>query len=208
MEGYHVKIEAVPWKRGLSYLEDGTGFALYPPYHRTKERPYIWPYSLPILDEKVIAICRESVFPKNSAIVWPESHYGLTIGINAGFSIGGDKFGHAVREGKIRLEEGRGNRINILKLGLGRIDCYVNDRLSILWKLRRMKEKGEYEEGKKHEKLLEGTVIEMEQGFVGFTARDKGKFSFRDDFVKKLDTIIYNMRKRGELQNIVDSFAK
>jgi len=44
MEGYKVKINAVPWKRALSYIERGKGFAIYPPYHRVEDRPYMHTY--------------------------------------------------------------------------------------------------------------------------------------------------------------------
>ena len=132
MKGYKVKIVAVPWKRGLKYLEDGTGFALYPPYFHVAKRPYIWPYSMPILDERVILFCTEDVFYQSVRSRWVEDYYGLTIGINAGFHLGGEKFWQAVKQGKVKVSEARGNTENLLRLGLKRIDCYLNDRISIL----------------------------------------------------------------------------
>lgn len=88
MKGYQVKINAVPWKRALSYIERGKGFAIYPPYHRAEDRPYMWPYSIPILDERVIVVCRAEVFSDSVRPVWPDDYYGLVIGQNAGFASG------------------------------------------------------------------------------------------------------------------------
>jgi polar amino acid transport system substrate-binding protein len=135
MDGYQVKIEAVPWRRGLKLLENGQGFALYPPYFYLTERPYIWPYSLPILDEKVVVYCAEDILINDKRPNWPEDYYGLTIGNNAGFQVGGKKFIQAVKDQKINVYEAKGTN-NILMLGLGRTDCYINDRLSILWGLK------------------------------------------------------------------------
>jgi polar amino acid transport system substrate-binding protein len=207
MKGYKVKISPFPWKRGLSYLKYGKGFALYPPYHRTEDRPYIWPYSIPILDEKVVVFCREEILVQ-PRLKWPEDYYGLKIGNNSGFELGGKKFWKAVKEGKIKVQEVKTNAQNIILLGKKRTDCYMNDRLSILWELKRLKAEGKYDEGGKHAKLLEGAPITIEQGFLGFTDRDDGKFPFKDDFVRKFDTVIYEMRKSGELQEIVDDFVR
>lgn len=64
MSKYKITINPIAWKLGLSYIESGKGFALSPPYHRTKERPYIWPYSIPILDERIIVVCRANVLAR------------------------------------------------------------------------------------------------------------------------------------------------
>ncbi len=46
--------------------------------------------------------------------------------------------------------------------------------------LKRLKDEGMYDEGGKHARLREGATITIEQGFLGFTANDNGKFSNRD----------------------------
>ena len=52
MPDYNVTIKGVPWKRGLLQIEGGKNFALYPPYKRPKQRPYM-EYDMSILDEKL-----------------------------------------------------------------------------------------------------------------------------------------------------------
>ena len=207
MSDYTVKIQAVPWKRGLRMLESGTGFALYPPYFHLQKRPYIWPYSLPILDERVVVFCQRKILSDNSRPRWPEDYYGLTIGINAGFHLGGEKFWQAIEEGKIKVIEANSNRQSLNALGLGRTDCYINDRLTIQTELKRLKNQGEYAPGSKHAYLVEGATITLEQGFLGYTDRDNDKFTFKSDFQKQLDVQIYNMRRSGELQKIIDQFS-
>jgi polar amino acid transport system substrate-binding protein len=207
MEGYRVKITPLPWKRGLAYIEQGKGFAIYPLYHRPKQRPYIGTYSMPILDERVVLFCTGGVLSHSIRPHWPQDYHGLTIANNAGSILGGEAFREAVKAGKIKLQESGGNRSNLMKLGLKRVDCYMNDRLSILYELERLKQEGLYDEGGTHAALVEGATITLEQGFLGITARDGGRFGFKEDFLKQFNTRIYEMRKSGELGRIIDDLV-
>ncbi len=206
MPGYRVEIQTVPWKRGMAMLEQGTAFALYPPYFNTRDEPWTWPYSLPLYEEHVVAWCRKEVVAKRSHMVWPHDFHGLRIGNNAGFIVGGAEFDKAVKERKIVLEEARDNQANLIKLGMGRLDCYINDRVSIQWTLAALKRDQLYDEGGKHAALVEAAVIGVEQGFLGFTDRDKGRFPFKTDFARKFSEVIYQMKRSGEIDRIAQAF--
>lgn len=208
MKGYKVDIEPVPWKRGMSMLENGTAFALFPPYFNTRDEPFTWPYSLPLYQEHVVAVCRKDVVAKKRRMTWPEDFYGMRIGNNAGFIVGGVEFDRAVKAGKIHMEEARDNRANLIKLGLKRLDCYINDRISIEWTRSALKRDGLYDEGGKHAVLVEAAVIGVEQGFLGYTDRDQGRYPFKTDFVKKFDAVIYQMQRQGEITRIAQAFFK
>ncbi len=208
MEGYRVDIKPIPWKRGMALLESGEAFALYPPYLNTKDEPWTWPYSLPLYEEHVVAFCRKEVVAKKMPMKWPEDFYGMRIGNNAGFIVGGAQFDQAVKQGKITLEEARDNQANIIKLGMRRLDCYINDRESILWTRKALAREGKLDEGRTHAVLVEAAVIGVEQGFLGFTDRDKGKFTFKTDFAKKFDTVIYQMKRQGEIERIARDYFR
>ena len=109
---------------------------------------------------------------------------------------------------KIRIEDAKGNEQNLMKLALKRIDCYINDRLSILYELKQMKKKGIYKEGGKHAKIQEGATVTFEAGFVGYTDNDKGKFKYKRDFSQKFDYVIYNMQRKGRINQIANDFVK
>ena len=208
MAGYKVTIVTIPWKRGMAQIARGTAFALYPPYMNLKDEPWTWPYSLPLYDEHVVAMCRKDVVAGKGTMHWPHDFYGLTIGNNAGFIVGGADFDQAVASGKLHMEEGRDNRTNILKLGLKRIDCYINDRVSILWTKQQLVNEGAYQEGGSHAELVEAAVIGTESGFLGITDRDNGKFPYKTDFVKQFDSVIYQMKRRGEIDHITADFFR
>jgi len=208
MHGYRIDVQPVPWKRGMALIKSGAGFALYPPYMNTKDEPWTWPYSLPLYEERVVAVCRKDVADARPRKRWPEDFYGLTIGNNAGFIVGGPAFDKAVQAGSIRMEEGKDSATNILKLGMKRIDCYINDRISIQWTKNQLKAEGKYDEGGQHAEIAEAVVIAVEQGFLGFSDRDNGKFTYKTDFVKQFDSAIYQMKRTGEIDNIARTFFK
>ena len=208
LEGYRVTILPIPWKRGLHYIKGGKGFAIFPPYYRPKMRPYMWPYSAPILREELVVFCREDVLALTPRKKWPEDFFGLTIGKNAGFASEGKAFNEAVKHGEIAMNEAKSNRSNILKLGLKRTDCYINDRLSIVWELNKLKKEGVYDEGGKHDVLREALSISSEWGYLGFTRMDFGRFYFKNDFIDKFNTVILDMQANGEIQTIADQFIE
>ena len=198
---YNIIIEAIPWKRGLQELENGTGFAIYPPYYRPKERPYL-DYSIPILVEGYDILTRADINMKNRK--WPQDYKGMIIGINDGFAIPNKA---ELREYNIKIEEAKSNEVNILKLVLGRIDCYVNDDIAMLWELKRLKENGIYDE-KKYPKLQIGPNLSKESGYLAFTNKNDSKFYFKGDFKKQFNDIIEKMKADGEIEKIVDSYLK
>lgn len=61
--------------------------------------------------------------------------------------MGGAEFDQVVKDGKMKMAEAKDHEANLMKLGLKRIDCYINDRRSILWTLERLKKAGQYDEG-------------------------------------------------------------
>ncbi|VFQ44186.1 substrate-binding periplasmic protein [Desulfoluna butyratoxydans] len=203
MEGYRVTILPIPWKRGLHDIENGKVFAICPPYFRPRARPYMWPYSTPILQEKVVLLCRDEILQSAPRHTWPEDFRGLTIGSNDGFLLGGEAFYREVEKNNIRIDEARSNRINLLKLGIKRTDCYINDRLAILWELNKLKKEGLYDEGGTHALLSEALVVSTEWGHLGFTSRDFGRFHFKKDFIIKFNAVITDMQNKGEIRRIM-----
>lgn len=204
MEHYHVTIKPVPFKRGLRLIEAGRGFAIFPPYYYANRRPYISPYSMPILDEDVVVYCHSDVMKDRSRPNWPGDFYGLTIGINEAFSIGGAAFWQAKERGKLRVETASNNRENILKLRAKRIDCYINDRLSIQWEIAKLRE-----EGVKISKDAFTLAVEVssERGYIGYTNQQLESYPFKDDFVAEFDRVLMDMQNRGEVDSILGSYT-
>lgn len=201
MPEYNVTLKGTPWKRGLSEIESGKMFALYPPYKRPELRPYM-EYDVPILDEKLVVVCQQSVV-SNPRPNWPADYMGLTIGNNSGFSAGGDEFNAAVKSGKIKLSETKGTPKNLLKLIAGRVDCYMNDALSIQWELKKLKNEGKYDGSS----VVEAATISSEQGFLGIVT-DGTNYPYKDSFKVEYHKVLGEMKASGELDKIISDFIQ
>lgn len=200
MPGYQVALQPVPWKRGLRLLEQGEGFALAPPYQRPAERPWM-AYSAPILLESVVIYCNEAVAARVATPRWPDDYFGLRIGVNTGFLLGGPAFEAARRAQKITVEETRGTDENLKKLLLGRIDCYLNDRAAIQHALFRARAEDAYQ---RTARIVETGVISQEQGHLGFTRLQGERWHFRTDFVEQFNLALEALRRSGELAHIAE----
>ncbi|MGF1756103.1 transporter substrate-binding domain-containing protein [Vibrio makurazakiensis] len=205
MPNYTVSIIPVPFKRGLKMLETGKGFALYPPYFYANKRSYISPYSTAILDEEVVVYCNQHKIKSiRNQPIWPDDFFGMTIGINESFSIGGDEFWQAEKDKNINVEPGRDNRENVLKLRAGRIDCYINDKLSIQWEVKQLKESGDLDEDTAFHLSVN---VSSEHGYLAYSGINENHFPYKADFVEKFDTVILDMINNGEIQFLLRNYA-
>lgn len=202
INGYSVTIKPVPWKRGINLMKQGKGFALYPPYYRPKVRPFM-DYPVSVLEEGYDIICGDDI-AKTDRKIWPDDFKGLKIGFNAGFSI---PHMEKAKIMGIKFDEQGDTRSNLLKLAAGRLDGYINDKNASLWQLKRLKENGEYKKDT-HKRLVITTNISIEHSYIGITNMDKGKYTFKDDFVKQLVEVINRMKGNGEIQKILASYIK
>ncbi|MCP3687531.1 MAG: amino acid ABC transporter substrate-binding protein [Gammaproteobacteria bacterium] len=206
IEGYRMKFIPAPWQRVKKEVERGSAFAFMPPYYHGHDWPYVWPYSLPILEEEVILVCRNEVL-KIARTVWPDDYLGLTIGNNTGYDgFGGFRFRQYVSEGKIRLRELKTTAQNIVTLLKGRLDCYMANRLSFVWEMKRLVKSNQVKEQAMHQ-ISTSLVISTDAVYMGVTDSDKGKFSFKRDFLQKLNNELYKMYKSYEIRSIVDRYV-
>ena len=198
MPEYEVVLKGMEWKRGLAQIQRGYIFALFPPYKRA-ERPFM-EFDLPILDEELVVFCRKDALSKPRPN-WPEDYYGLTIGNNTGFSVGGSQFWEAVKDGEIKVEETKGTPRSLLRLINGQVDCYMNDALSIKWELKKFVKEGRYD----GESIIQSAKISSEQGYLGF-ATGGSRYPFKRDFKTKYLAILKKMKESGEINAIVKRF--
>ena len=197
---YHVELVPVPWKRGMDEVQGGSAFAIFPPYERRKDRPWIDPYSHPLYKEEIVALCNNDVM-KTPRRKFPDDYAGVTFGTNSGFAVS-QALTDAVKAGKVKLAEAKGNDSNIRKLAAKRIDCYVNDRGSILFSIKKLGADPEVA----GMKITEAIVFGGENAFIGYSAANKAPY--KADFVEKMNTAIGAVQKSGAAARILDSYLK
>lgn len=200
LSGYRIELRPVPWKRGLSELEAGRASALSPPYYRP-ERDYMG-YSTPFWQEQLAVYCRADIM-RAPRPHWPADFLGLRFGNNAGFRPGGKEFWLAVQRGEIHLDEAPDTQGNLLKLVNGRIDCYLNDKLSILYVLDRLQRRGVIS-AEQRGGLAAAASLNGEQAYVGFAKRGQQHFPYLDDFIRQLNAVLEQMKREGRIAAIVE----
>lgn len=200
LSDYRIDLRPVPWKRGLSELEAGRAPALSPPYYRP-ERDYMG-YSAPFWQEQLAVYCRAEIM-RAPRPHWPADFLGLRFGNNAGFRPGGKAFWLAVQRGDIQLDEAPDTQGNLLKLINGRTDCYLNDKLSILYVLERLQRRGAISPEQRGE-LVAAASLNGEQAYVGFTKHGQQRFPYLDDFIRQLNAVLEQMKREGRIAAIVE----
>ncbi|SMF45803.1 substrate-binding periplasmic protein [Pseudogulbenkiania subflava] len=199
---YQLELVPTPWRRGLSMLESGEAFGLFPPYRR-EERTFIDAYSIALYRERVVVVCNDRTMSKPRQR-FPRDFGDVTIGINAGFALSGVLV-TARRNHTVRIDEANGNAVNLRKLALNRIGCYANDSLSIRYTVKRMKDDTAHFPELDALTLHEVTELSGEEAYVGFSRRASP--AFKADFIKRLDATLLTLQQEGEVDRILARYG-
>ncbi|NKD86117.1 amino acid ABC transporter substrate-binding protein [Haematospirillum jordaniae] len=192
---YDVSIATIPWKRGLKALEVGEIFALFPPYLWKTQRPYISVYSEFLYEEVVAVFCTPDAALRVEGQSFPAGYAGMLFANNLGFIAAGEAFQKMRDAGTIRVEDANGTDVNIKKLLGARVDCYVNDRLSVQSAVKAA--------GGSGSEVVETAVVNAEKAYVGYSAQAIAVTPWANDFIEKLNGAIREMRADGSLQRLM-----
>lgn len=205
MPEYRVHIRPLPWARGLAELAKGRAFALYPPYFRPSERPWM-DYSRPILREKLVVFVRAEVARTLPDERFPHAYGGLRIGQNRGFiNIVDEDYQVMLARGELRQVEVKDNRTSLAMLYRGRLDAYINDRRAVLWELDRMQHDGVFG-GNGLDWVVEGPWLSGEDGYLGYTRANAAAYPYKSDFKQRLDAILADLEREGVIYRIVTRY--
>ncbi|MEZ8100829.1 substrate-binding periplasmic protein [Vibrio bivalvicida] len=204
MPDFDITIEAIPWDRGLKLLEFGKGFALIPPYYLPKARPYVHPYSKPLMEEEVTVYCHKDIADNiDTDLGWPASFFGQRIGINSGCNIGGEALWIAEKNLNLRIFRGRDTEENLLKLQAERIDCYLHITLSIEWNARRLYRLGKIDN---LSWLVPVLKVSSQFAYVGYTAVDD-HFPFKQRFIEEFNMRLIEHQATGQLDELTRKYS-
>jgi polar amino acid transport system substrate-binding protein len=219
LKGYKLALRAVPWKAGLRKVERGKALGLFPPYFRPIERPFMNPYSTPILDEKIVLMCQKSVAEKMNEKIWPQDFVaeGISISRNRGFSTAsfGKEANRLIKEKKLIIIDGGSTKAAFLMMVKKRTHCYFNDGLSIQSEAKNLLINGVYRPGEGHSEFSQIVLIKegkkqnflsAETGHIGWSKKFKAKYKM--DIISNFDAVIKKMKKSGEIKSIVRKFLK
>nr|WP_275442998.1 transporter substrate-binding domain-containing protein [Pseudoalteromonas sp. OOF1S-7] len=192
-EEYLVELRPIPWKRGVAALENGEAFALMPPYIHRDTRPFIWPYSVALKQEEVVAFCNPGVTLQH--IEQRDNELPpINIGLNAGFLILDEVLKQARKAGRIIVWENKNTRANIVKLYKKRVDCYINDRLSTLIGISDLQEQLP---GMTAQSFVEDRVVLSRSAHIGYLKGYEGKYPYKADFIAKMDEALNTVLQKA-----------
>jgi polar amino acid transport system substrate-binding protein len=200
---YKLELIPMPWKRALLETKLGNALGILPPYKHLTARPFIFPYSKPLMTEHVIAFCNKNININpylNGESIKPK----LNIGINAGFLILGDKLTYAKKIGTVKVWENKNTQANIFKLISNRIDCYLNDKLSTLWQFQKMKTQNS---SLNFNDIKESYLIMSQNAYIGY-AKNYIKLSSKNDFIKQMDLALDKLKTSGEMELVINRYIK
>lgn len=205
---YQIELVPMPWKRGLRQMEKGDAFAIYPPYRFERERPYIHPYSAPLFKEAIVIFCREDRLKERFAGRWPDDYTNMTLATNLGFTLAGDEFWQPIKAGKVNHTEFRGNRDSLTELIVhGSIDCYANDRQSILVNQHQLQQHFERTSGNRDlAEIRETTVILEQQAYIGYSRAYSEQHTWAQDFIRAFDTALQSYLQSPEYAHFAEQY--
>jgi len=186
-------LQAVPWTRATVLVESGKTQGLVGSYYKPQDRPWIRHWSEPLYQEEVSVFCRKGVADPDW--IYPDDYKGLLFGNVAGYKAPGPRFFEMVAKGTIKLEEAQTTEQNLSKLVLGRIDCYVIERLAteILIK------------SKNYQNVEIVATASMEPAYIGWS--DKWVGAEADAFIAAMDKALAGMKADGTIAGIVATYT-
>ncbi|WP_209010788.1 ABC transporter substrate-binding protein [Labrenzia sp. PHM005] len=185
----HLRLDALPWPRAVKLTEVGRAQGLVGAYYQPEARPWIQAYSEPLLIEQVGIYCRKGVASPDWS--YPTDYKGLIFGNNSSFETPGHQFFTMVDAGDITLEEALTTEQNLMKVDLGRVDCYVQERLVA-------------------EKVIRDSQLDNVD-FISIASEERSMVAYpkawegpgAKAFIKAFDAAIVEMKQDGTIEKII-----
>lgn len=185
--GMDVNVKALPWKRAVSGIDKGEiGLGgLY----KNDERLKKYDFSDAIYEETLVIYFNKQKPFRFESLKDLDGH---VIGINSGWSYGGD-FDKARADGKFKVKELKTNTQNLKMLAAGRVDAVIIDSLSSDLIVR------ENKLGQTVDKLP--TSVTVNGAFIAFH-----KNARMQPLLKRFNETLSEMKTDGGYQNIIENF--
>ena len=189
---FHIEVESAPWQRMVAMVENGQAHGLVGTYYRPDVRPWIDPYSTPLLGDPISLFCRSGV--ADASWSYPQDFAGLTFGYLIGSYAAGAEFQEMVAAGEIDIDEGASIEVNVRKLAAGRIDCFVEGGLPIQVEIAAAGAGADIEHV---------ADISVEDFYVGFQS-DWATTGNAPEFIAAFNATIEEMQADGTIDRLIE----
>ncbi|WP_041599830.1 substrate-binding periplasmic protein [Hahella chejuensis] len=195
---YKVSFKPLPWKRALNLVETGRAFAVFPPYYRPVSRSWM-DYSVPLFKETVVLFTPPELLERLKPTRWPEDYKGLRIGLQLGFATLSPQ-----QKELFVISESPNILTNLKQIALNRIDGHPNDYLSVVWTL----EHNRKDPALVNLEITPAAIINEEVAYLAFSNIHPEQWTYREDFIAKMNQSLARMRDKNRLQQIVDKWTR
>ncbi len=209
MPSYQVKITALPWKRALKLTETGEASGIFPPHYFPAERPYLDRYSDTILIETPVLHCNDARLATRGidrrTSVWPRGYGGITVATAMGTHMGGDRLWQQFADNGITVIPSGGIMENLRELAHGRVDCLLNDRLTVraasAWLLK-------HDPQLPQATLTEAVAFPLEESHLALSGPAAAREPFHEAFLAEFNGLLRKLRTEGKLDEIVEAYLR
>lgn len=108
----------------------------------------------------------------------------------------------AIADKKMLVWENKSTNANILKLQSQRIDCYLNDRLSIQYELLRLNKASELT----FDDISESLIVMTQSAHIGYSDSANDDFPFKSDFIQRMDSALTQIKATKQYENIIAKY--
>ena len=209
MPDYQVRITALPWKRALKLTETGEASGIFPPHYFPAERPYLDRYSDTILVETPVLHCNDDrlaaqgIDRRKSA--WPQGYAGITVATAMGTHMGGDRLSRQFADNGIKVIQSGGIMENIRELGHGRVDCLLNDRLTVRAASAWLQK---HDPSLPQASLAEVMAFPLEESHLALSSPAAAREPFHETFLAEFNGLLRKLRAAGKLDEIVEAYMR
>ncbi|MEA2028153.1 MAG: transporter substrate-binding domain-containing protein [Campylobacterota bacterium] len=207
MRDYRLVLKAINWGDGLKKIEKSEILILSDAFYRPKKRPYIIDYSDAFAFQLPAIYCNKKIdIADVNNINWNQEFRGTKIVKQKGGSVTSSKyFYEAIEQGVIEIIEHDRNNQNLQDLINKKVDCYINEDLSIQGEV--MQKRREYRDQNRSTQELDVirkvAILSKEGIHLAFS---KKYFAKRRDLLRQINLAIKVMNNSDEIQDIVENY--
>jgi polar amino acid transport system substrate-binding protein len=209
MPGYRITVTALPWKRALRLTETGEVSGIFPPHQFPLERPYLDRYSDPILSETPVLQCNDTTLATHGIdrrkAIWPNGYAGMTIAAPNGTHMGGDRLWRLFPVNGIKVIASGGIMENMRELAYGRVDCLLNDRLTVRTATAWLQKN---DPTVPLVALAEAMAFPVEDGYLALSGPAAIHEPFHEAFIAEFNAGLKRLRTEGALDALVENYLR
>ena len=196
--GFEADIRALPFKRLLHYLKNGTLDGAIQIYYNPEREKFIIYSEVPGYWQAHYVFVKkgnEDKFPTKTL----EDLYGKRVAKERGFFVT-QEFQKAVEEGKIIVDEAQNAQLNLSKLISGRMDCYVSNYHIALYNIRKLGFQGQIVP-------LSEPLAPKKGTFMAISKKSKN-IPNKEEFMKEFSATLKEIHTDGTLERITNKYVK